>query len=247
MRYLFFPIFICLLNTGSSEGSDLVRIKSIDGVEITADLYRAHPDTVPFIVLFHQAGWSRGEYLETAPKLNALGYNCLAVDLRSGKSVNGIENFTFINANKALRETKYIDAYQDIVATIAHVKQFFAQGKLIILGSSYSSSLVLKYAGDHPKNVNAVVAFSPGEYFKPFGKPIDFIHSSAANIECAALILSARNEKNSWWDIYEAINSDNKAFYLPETSGNHGSRALWQKFTDHKGYWEELIGFLSRL
>ncbi|MEQ6120140.1 alpha/beta fold hydrolase [Reichenbachiella sp. MALMAid0571] len=246
MRFLFFPIFLSLVLISNLRASDLIRIKSGDGVEITADLYKIHPDTVPFIILFHQAGWSRGEYLETAPKLNALGYNCLAVDLRSGKSVNGVENFTFVNANKALKETKYIDAYQDIEASIAHVKKFLARGKVIILGSSYSSSLVLKYAGDNPKSVNAVVAFSPGEYFKPFGKPADFIQSSAVDIQCPSLILSARAERNSWWNIYEAINTANKSYYLPETSGNHGSRALWQKFTDHKGYWEALTDFLSR-
>ena len=34
-----------------------------------ADLYIAHDASAPFILLFHQAGWSRGEYLEIAPKL----------------------------------------------------------------------------------------------------------------------------------------------------------------------------------
>tara|TARA_R110000868_G_scaffold131865_1_gene342221 strand:- start:847 stop:1659 length:813 start_codon:yes stop_codon:yes gene_type:complete len=247
MRFLFFPIFLSFLLSSHLYASDLISIKSGDGVQITADLYNVHSDSVPFIILFHQAGWSRGEYLETAPKLNSLGYNCLAVDLRSGKSVNGIDNFTFINANKALKETKYIDAYQDIEASIAHVRKFFAKGKVIILGSSYSSSLVLKYAGDNPQEVNGVVAFSPGEYFKPSGKPDDFIKSSATNIECPSLIVSARTEKNSWWEIYEAIGAENKSYYLPETSGNHGSRALWQKFTDHKGYWEALTGFLSQI
>ena len=38
-----------------------------------------------FIVMFHQAGWSRGEYREIAPKLVAKGYRVLAVDQRAGR------------------------------------------------------------------------------------------------------------------------------------------------------------------
>lgn len=247
MKGLFIPILFMLLFICEANSKDLIKIESVDGIEITADLYRTHPDTVPFIILYHQAGWSRGEYNETAPKLNALGYNCMAVDLRSGKQVNEVNNQTFISANKALKETKYIDAYQDIQASIRHVKKFLAKGKVIILGSSYSSSLVLKYAGDNTGSVDGVVAFSPGEYFKPFGKPADFIESSAAKISCPSLITSARSEKNSWWAMHEAIQGDEKSYYLPETSGNHGSRALWQKFTDHKGYWEALTKFLLSL
>ena len=243
-KYLFFPFLSFFLITFYCEGKDLIKIESGDGIEITADLYKTHPDTVPFIILYHQAGWSRGEYNDTAPQLNALGYNCMAVDLRSGKQVNGVNNQTFISANKALKETKYIDAYQDIQASIDHVKKFFAKGKIIILGSSYSSSLVLKYAGDNSGAVDGVIAFSPGEYFKPFGKPADFIQSSAAKISCPSLIASARSEKNSWWGIYEAISNDKKSYFLPETSGNHGSRALWQKFSDHKEYWNALTQFL---
>ena len=34
-----------------------------------ADLYAPHPATAPLVILFHQAGWSRGEYEEIAPKL----------------------------------------------------------------------------------------------------------------------------------------------------------------------------------
>ena len=245
MKGLFIPVLFSFLLIFKANSKDLINIESGDGIEITADLYKTQPDTVPFIILFHQAGWSRGEYNETAPKLNALGYNCMAVDLRSGKQVNGVNNQTYISANKALKETKYIDAYQDIQASVDHVRKFFAKGKIIILGSSYSSALVLKYAGDNTGLVDGVVAFSPGEYFKPFGKPADFIKSSAAKITCPSLITSARSEKNSWWAIYEAIQSDKKSYYLPETSGNHGSRALWQKFTDHKEYWEALSKFLS--
>lgn len=226
--------------------AELVKIMSKDGIEITADLYKIHPDTAPMIILFHQAGWSRGEYEEIAPQLNALGFNCLAVDQRSGKTVNGVDNMTFLNATKAMKQTRYIDVYQDIEPIITHVKTYFSKGKIILWGSSYSSSLVLKYAGDKG-GIDAVLAFSPGEYFKAFGKPADFIKTSAANISCPTFITSGRSERGSWWAIYEAISDEGKQYFLPETSGNHGSRALWVKFSDSKYYWDAVQSFLKSL
>jgi len=67
-----------------------ITFPSHEGVTITADLYITNEDkNIPFIVLFHQAGFSRGEYREIAPKLNKLGFNCMAIDQRSGDGVIG--------------------------------------------------------------------------------------------------------------------------------------------------------------
>jgi len=72
-----------------------VTFPSTDGLMLTADLYMPHPKTAPFIVLFHQARWSRGEYREIAPKLNEMGFNCLAMDQRSGGEVNDVKNESY--------------------------------------------------------------------------------------------------------------------------------------------------------
>jgi pimeloyl-ACP methyl ester carboxylesterase len=179
--------------------------------------------------------------------LNARGYNCLAVDQRSGNAVNGVDNITYKNATGAMKETKYLDAYQDIEAVVQHVKKNYAKGRVIIWGSSYSSSLVLRYAGEHGGMIDAALAFSPGEYFNAFNKPSDYIQSFAVNISDPVFITSARNEKDNWWPIYEAIPGDQKDFYLPESLGNHGSRALWNKFSDHRAYWKAVDAFLNDL
>jgi alpha-beta hydrolase superfamily lysophospholipase len=240
--FLIFFVFVCLLDVKG----ETITIKAIDGVEVTMDLHIAHPDSTPFIILFHQAGWSRGEYQEIAPQLNQLGFNCAAVDLRSGKGVNDVPNLTTKSARKLMKETKYINSIPDMEAALAHVKTYFAKGKVIIWGSSYSSALVLKMAGDRAEEIDGVLAFSPGEYFKSMGKPGDFIRTSAALVKCPSFITSARGEQSSWWKIHEAIPTTTKAFYLPVTSGNHGSRALWVKFSDHKGYWTAVNDFLSQ-
>lgn len=247
MKYYLLVILFGINNLFVANAQETINFPAGDGVDIAANLYKMAPDTATFIILFHQAGWSRGEYLEIAPQLNAMGYNCMAVDQRSGKGVNGVDNITVQNARKAMKDTRYIDAYQDIEAAVDYAKQYHAKGKVIIWGSSYSSSLVLKYAGDNPNSIEAVLAFSPGEYFKSMGKPGDFIQSSAKNIKCPSFITSARGEKGSWWKIHEVISTDTKAYYLPETTGNHGSRALWQKFSDNGGYWEAVKAFLWKI
>ena len=226
---------------------DTISFPSKDGVMITADVYSPHEKTAPLILLFHQANWSRGEYLEIAPKLNKMGYNCMAVDLRSGGNVNNVQNLTAMSATEAMKEKKYIDAYQDIQAAVNYASDFHAEGNLIIWGSSYSSALVLRFAGDHVGAVDAVISFSPGEYFRSQGKPADYIAQGAANIEIPVFITSAKGEKNSWWAIYESIPSAEKQYFLPQTPGNHGSRALWDKFGDSLNYWDAVSAFLSTL
>jgi len=246
MNYL--SILLSFLITSSPIPADeTIYFKSKDGVEIAADLYMTHAKTAPFIVLFHQAGWSRGEYNEIAPKLNALGYNCMSVDLRSGGSVNDVKNITNQNAIKSMKETQYVDAIQDMESAIGYAKENLAEGKLIVWGSSYSSALTLKLAGEMADQIDGALAFSPGEYFVSQGKPRNFIASSAAHIADPVFITSARNEKNSWWGIYVSISSDKKEYFLPESSGNHGSRALWQKFSDSPQYWDAVKKFLKSI
>ncbi len=222
-----------------------VSLESIDGLPITADLYLAHADPeAPFIVLFHQARWSRGEYREIAPRLNEMGFNCLAVDQRSGGEVGGVANQTAARATMDQLGTTYVDAWPDLVASLEHARGSWAKGPLVAWGSSYSAALVLKLAGDHPELVDGVLAFAPGEYFGNLGKPEHWIAGSAAKITDPAFITSAKAEGPNWQAIYDAIPPGKKAFYLPETDGNHGSRALWSSFEDSDGYWQAVEAFL---
>lgn len=223
-------------------GQKTINFPSKDGLTVTADVYEAAGSS-EFIILFHQAGWSRGEYLEIAPKLNSLGYNCMAVDQRSGNAVNDTPNQTALEAKKNNKNTEFVDAFQDVEAAVSYVKSTYNPDKIIIWGSSYSSSLVLKYAGDNPNNVDGVLSFSPGEYF---GKK-NFITTSAAGIKIPVFITSAKNEKAGWSGIYDAIPSDKKQFFIPKTKGNHGARALWEKFSDNGSYWTAVKGFLKTI
>lgn len=230
-------VFCC-----SVQSQQHVNFNSLDGLELTSDYY-AKQGATTFILLFHQAGWSRGEYSEIAPKLNAMGYACMAVDLRSGGAVNGVVNETHRRAKGKGMATAYKDALKDIEAAVNFVKTTYKPEKLILWGSSYSSALVLKYGGDHPTEAQAIVSFAPGEYFGSKS----YIADSAEHIVVPTFITSAKNEHKNWKAIHAAIPGTQKKSYLPETAGNHGSRALWEKFNDHSGYWEAVSVFLKAI
>lgn len=223
-----------------------IEFASEDGLKITADLYLAHEDLRrPFLVLCHQARWSRGEYREIAPKLNKLGYNCLAIDQRSGRGVNEVPNETCARALAAKKGTSYLDARRDIVAALKYAREHYAKGKLVAWGSSYSAALVLQIVGTDGKLADGVMSFAPGEYFGRLGKNEVWVREAAAKLACPVFITSAKGEAPQWRAIFEAIPDGKKVSYLPETAGQHGSRALWERMPDHEGYWTAVKAFLK--
>ncbi len=233
----------------SVQAQETITFPSKDGLQITADTYIGETEkNRPLIVLFHQAGWSRGEYIEIAPKLNKLGFNAMAVDLRSGKAVNGITNQTAKGARKAGKQTRYIDALPDMESALLYARNLVGKdAKIIAWGSSYSSALVLQLVGEKPVLADAILSFSPGEYFKKSGKPLNWIKESAKSLNVPVFITSAKSEKGRWSAIFKAIKSKKKVSFIPETNGNHGSRALWGKFSDSSEYWLAVSQFLNSL
>ena len=92
-RHLFIYLFIYFLSIQAlGQEADFkgktIEFPSMDNLQITADVYLTENKDAPFILLFHQAGWSRGAYREIGPQLNALGFNCMSIDQRSGNIVS---------------------------------------------------------------------------------------------------------------------------------------------------------------
>ena len=249
---LFFPVFLivgmglpgCKNVFGEQAIFTTTTFKSTDGLEITGDIYATNNPDAPWILLFHQAGYSRGEYREIAPKLNEMGFNCLAIDQRSGNEVNGVVNMTHKAAEKDHLATEYPDAFPDLEAALLHVKNRFHTRKMIIWGSSYSASLVFILASKHQSDVTAVVAFSPGEYFTSEGKKVaDF----AKDVDCPVFITSASSEHDDWKNIYESLGSKANVGFLPAEEGNHGPKALWESKEGNEEYWKAITMFLKNL
>ena len=251
-RLNFLTISSLLLLSTTAVAANGVEFPSADGLTITADLYLVSSSATsqtrhPMVVLFHQAGWSRGEYKEIAPRLNQMGFNALAVDLRSGKSVNGVTNATARRAREQGKATNYLDALPDIEAALRYARGLTGNKvTLIAWGSSYSSALVLQIAGTKPELADAILSFSPGEYFHRAGKPIDWVQKSAAGITKPVFITSARSETKRWSTIFESIPSTEKTSFIPATPGHHGSRALWSQYVDSEAYWDAVSLFLEK-
>ncbi len=243
-KYAFLLLIVVISKTAyTQEIKEPISFKSEDGVSVTADIYMTENNDAPFIILFHQATFSRGEYIEIAPMLNNLGFNCMAIDQRSGLQVNGITNQTHKDAKRKGKETKYKDAYPDLEASLKYVKEKYSPNDIIVWGSSYSSSLVFVLAAKH-KEIKGVLAFSPGEYFKFENKTIA---EWAKEVHCPIFITSSRKEGKECSVIFENISNKNSTQYIPAFSGNHGSKALWKKNTGHDSYQEKVNTFLISL
>jgi len=242
IKSLLLFIFLSFLSCKDTNNPS-IQIPSTNNLVLEADFYVTEQKQAPLILLFHQAGFSRGEYLEIAPKLNTLGFDCLAVDQRSGKGVNGIENNTFAKAKKLGLKTDYISAYPDLEATLSYAKKNHPKRKIIIWGSSYSASLVFILASKHPNLIDGIVSFSPGEYFS-FEDQL--VSSFCKNINQPVFITSSKNEAQEWKEFKQSISNSNSVFFLPNQKGKHGSKALWENNSNHEEYWNALKKFLNQ-
>lgn len=233
-------------DAGPEKTVEHVAIETRDGLKLFAEIYLPHEDpSTPFLVLFHQARSSRGEYRQIAPRLKALGYNCMAVDLRSGKSCGEVMNLSAKTARKLGHNPTYLDALVDVEDSLAWARANHARGKLVAWGSSFSASLVLHVAGTRPELLDGAIAFAPGEYFSTLGKGATWIRDSARQVRCPVFVGSARSEKAEWQPIFEAMPTEAKTGFVPEAEGAHGSKALWKETPGHEEYWKALEAFLS--
>lgn len=218
---------------------ETITFYSKDSVLISADTYFIKNPKAT-LLLCHQAGFSRGEYIVTAKKLNALGYSCMAIDQRSGNEVNGIKNRTAINANDKQMNVGYAGAKIDLEAAIDYLYRFNNEKPIIVVGSSYSASLALWIAGERNKKVKAVAAFSPGEYLK--GKQLAKL---IRPIKIPVFVTSSKREIGPVTKLLRHVNDTKITHYKPIEKGIHGSRAIWESTNGYTGYWRAFTNFLS--
>lgn len=220
--------------------ADMITFPSLDGLTITADLYHISDDA-PTILLCHQARYSRGEYIEMAIRLGKMGYNCLAIDQRSGDKVNNVINETAKRARDKGLPGEYIDALPDIEAALKYIAGRYNQ-KIILVGSSYSASLVLKIASESD-DVRAIIAFSPGEYF---GSEIS-IKESIKGMTIPVFVTSSKSESAELTKLVDELDSNVVTHFIPTSSGDHGSKVLWSSERHNVEYWDALTSFLEKI
>ena len=198
-----------------------VTLTASDGVKVYGDFYAAASESQPYILLFHQAGSNRGEYGPIAPRLAKLGFNCIAIDQRSGGKRWGRQNET---VQQLGHSTDYVDALKDMEAALTWARTSRHSGKVIVWGSSYSSALVFLLAAQHPDDVAGMLSFSPGEYLGSSG----LVHKAAAKISVPVYVTSAKDEQeiDAAKSILAASPSREKMQFVPRIAGMHGSSTL---------------------
>jgi len=240
MKYFFVSLFI-LCSIVNIYAKREVTFFSEDGLEITADLYFVSKE-FPYVLLFHQDGYSRGEYNDIAEKILNLNYNCLAVDLRVGEEVNYIENETAKAARLNNYPNDFLDSEQDIIAAIEYAYTR-SDTSVILFGSSYSAALCLKVSINNPK-VHAVIAFGTGEYFEE-----EFSLKGQINKLKKPVFVATNDAEYSFVsEIFESATSEYITIFKPhDGKGAHGSKALWETSINNKEYWLALLMFFSKL
>jgi len=229
-------IFSFLIGVAQKE----VLFPSLDGLLIHSNLYEANSKDQKIMLLCHQARYSKGEYKETAPKFNKLGYTCLAIDQRSGDSINNDINQTALQAKQQEKPNDYEDAEQDIKAAIYYLYNTYNK-KITLVGSSYSSSLIIKIAAAEKDKVEMVVSFSPGDYFKEE----NIVKNSLKKLDIPVFISCSKEERAETEKWLKDIDNKKMVFFKPEKDGKHGSKALWSNNPNHKEYWKALTDFLK--
>lgn len=219
-----------------------VEFEASDGLLVSGNLYETGNEGSESIVLCHQATFNKFEYDGVAERLVELGFNCLAIDQRSGGPIGSYQNETTLRALEQDKGIDYLDAIPDITAGVNYLSDKFQQ-PVILWGSIYSSTLVL-YEAAKNENVKAVVSFSPGDYFADtlgslvpiyadFQKPF-FLTSASWESEQTSAIIAGK----------ELIGG--QVQFIPEKSGHHGSRALWLNQIGGEEYWNAIEEWLSQ-
>lgn len=225
---------------GNITDFNTITFPSKDGLLITADLYLIKKPK-SFILLSHQAGLSRGEYISTAKTLNKMGYSCMAIDQRSGKIANNIINETAKRALEKGLKTDYLSAKPDILAAINFLYKLNNDNPIILVGSSYSASLSLILSVNNDK-VKAVAAFSPGEYFEGIN-----VKDKIKNLTIPIFITSSKKEIVQVEGLLNKVISNSVRQFKPTKEGIHGSRMLWKTTSGHNECWKSFTSFLDSL
>ncbi|NUM81815.1 alpha/beta hydrolase [bacterium] len=212
---------------------------SKDGLLITADYYPV-ANHKGVIVLCHRSHCNRGEYRETAPRLNHFGFSCLAIDQRSGMDIFGERNETKKRAKEKELPTGYRDAKPDIEAAIDYAFELNEKKPVILFGSSYSASLALLIAAKSER-VRAVIGFSPGEYLKG----ID-LADQIKSIRIPVFATSPKKEINQVSNVVKHINKKYVTHFKPEAEGFHGSKTLWKSVKGFETFWKPLEQFIKK-
>jgi len=194
-----------------------VTLRAADGVKI-AGVYTKAAKPKALLLLFHQAESGKDEYALLAPQLAQAGYSSLRIDQRAGGTLFGVNDTVKMLGHSA----SYADAKKDLDAAFAW--SLSQKLPIILWGSSYSAALAFPLAAEHPGQVKALLAFSPGEYLDDKGA----VAGAAAKVTAPIFVTSAQDghEEDAARTILAASPSTQKTQFVPKLGGVHGTSTL---------------------
>lgn len=234
LNKLFLIISAFFFITKNTYTQEVVTFKTEDSLSINAYDYNLN-DSVPYVILLHNATGSKMDYADIAYKIVKLGYNCLAIDMRVGK------NETSSEYKKNHPDPDLIDAQKDIQAAINYAYKK-THKPVILFGTGFSASLALIEAKNNDK-VKAVIAFSPGEYFGTLK-----VEDKLQGFSKKAFVACSQMEYPYVVQLLSKANQNNIIIFKPGTAtGEHGIKALDTKAPGSKEYWLNLYLFFKKL
>ena len=217
-----------------------VTFLASDGLEITADLYM-YDSGAPYIILLHQENSSRGEYRDIAPRLTKMGFNCFAIDLRSGKESNFVQNETAALAQRSDLPATLLDCEKDILAAIDHIGKTAINHRCVLMGSCFSASLAMKVANQN-RRVTAVITCSPGEYFIPLT-----VKDWLKDFNKMLFVTSTKREQLFVTELISDISPELITRYQSAEGGVQGAPALLSDNPQASDIWMSLMMFMNRV
>lgn len=177
--------------------------------------------------MFHQAGSNAAEYATIAPQLAKAGYDCLAIDQRSGGRRFGHDNRTVAGASPT---NDYMPAYADLQGAVS-----WAQSKhyrnIVPWGSSYSASLTVELMSKNP-TLPCGLVFSPGEYFADKS----LVQSWASRIKSPVYFVCTPDEKvQGRQALFDALGNKKNSEFVCLPGSVHGSSTAVQRYSPVAG------------
>lgn len=238
-------VFLFFVWTGNhlqaQTGKTTVTYYSADSLLITADRYVVQ-DSLPYVVLIHEQGSSRGEFSQIIDRFQKMNFNCLVADVRNGGNSNFISNETAKRSRVGNFERTYTAIEADIIAS-AHEANSYSGKKVILLGAGANGSLALKTAKEDSV-VKAAIALSPGEYFLSSF----MVQDTIAGIKKPVLITSSKVEFPYAQQLASGIAEEYKTVFAPEiAAGERGTNSLLPENDSEGEYWLTLLLFFKDL
>lgn len=227
--------------TFAQTGKNTVYLYSTDSLLITADEY-VTSDTLPYLVLLHEQGSSRGEYITILQRFQKMNFNCLVPDLRNGGNAGYLANETAKRSRNRKYKNKAKDIEGDIRAAVDYASMKSGD-KVILVGAGANGSLAIK-AAKEIDSVKAVIALSPGEFFRS-----EFsVEDTIAGIEKPVLVLSSKMEHPYMEQLLSGVDERYRELYSPEDhEGRRGTGSLTDNNPSQSEYWLSILLFFKEL